>query len=164
MKHCDTSSRSTPTLRQRVIQAGGWTAFGHAAGQGLRFAGNLVLTRLLFPEAFGLMAIVQSVLLGIGLLSDIGITPSIVQHRRGSESKFLHTAWTFQVIRGFAIALLVAVSAYPLGAFYGEPMLTPLLLAAAAVPAIAGFNSISLGLAERALALKLSRLHVYAST
>jgi O-antigen/teichoic acid export membrane protein len=148
------SARLRQNLRQRVIHAGGWTALGHLAGHALRFGGNLALTRLLFPEAFGLMAIVQAVMLGVHLLSDIGITPSIVQDRRGAEPRFLETAWTFQILRGIALAAALALAAYPVAALYGERELAPLLLAASLAPLVAGFNSIGLALAERALALK----------
>lgn len=142
------------TLRQRVTHAASWTALGHLASHVLRFGGNLALTRLLFPEAFGLMAIVHSLMLGMNLLSDVGITPSIIQSRRGFDRSFLHTAWTFQVIRGAVIAAVLALLAYPVAALYGEPQIAPLLLAASLVPVLSGFNSTSLGLAERALTLR----------
>ena len=68
-------------LVHRVLRAGGWTIFGFGASQLLRLGGNLILTRLLFPEAFGLMAIVQAVLVGVTLLSDIGVEQSIIHNK-----------------------------------------------------------------------------------
>ena len=44
---------------------------------------DLVLTRLLFPEAFGLMAIVNTMLAGLAMFSDLGLSISVVQSRRG---------------------------------------------------------------------------------
>src|SRR5664280_1625218 len=85
------------SLRLRVMRSGGITAVGYAANQLLRFGGNLVLTRLLFPEAFGVMAIMQAVVLGVTMLSDVGITQSIVLHQRGAEPGFVNTAWTIQI-------------------------------------------------------------------
>ena len=40
------------SLRERVLKSGGVTTIGYAISQLLRFASNLILTRLLFPEAF----------------------------------------------------------------------------------------------------------------
>ena len=52
-------------------------AFG--GGNVLRLLSNLLLTRLLFPEVFGLMAIVQVFLGGLQMFSDIGLKTSIIQ-------------------------------------------------------------------------------------
>ena len=46
--------------------------------QVLRFGFNLVLTRLLLPEVFGLMALVDLFLLGLHMFSDVGLGLSIV--------------------------------------------------------------------------------------
>ena len=71
--------------------------------QGL--ASNLILTRLLFPEAFGLMALGSVVLVGLQMFSDAGIGPSIAQSPRGDDPEFLDTAWTAQVLRGVILWL-----------------------------------------------------------
>ena len=59
----------------------------------------------MFPEAFGLMAIVQAVITGCALLSDVGIDQSIIRHERGHVPAFVNTAWTLEVMRGFAIRI-----------------------------------------------------------
>ena len=48
---------SLPSLKQRGLRAGAWVAGSQILSQVLRLASNLVLTRLLLPEAFGLMAV-----------------------------------------------------------------------------------------------------------
>jgi O-antigen/teichoic acid export membrane protein len=65
-----------------------WTILGYGASQVLRFGGNLILTRLLLPEYFGLMALVNIPIIGLQLFSDVGIIPSIVQNQRGDEPVF----------------------------------------------------------------------------
>ncbi|MFG0298526.1 MAG: polysaccharide biosynthesis protein, partial [Phycisphaerales bacterium JB047] len=44
-------------LRARALRGSGWTLGGFGASQVLRLVSNLILTRLLFPEAFGLMSL-----------------------------------------------------------------------------------------------------------
>ena len=105
-------------LLHRTLHAGSWTLVGYGYGQFLRFAGNLILTRLLFPEAFGAMALVQSVLTGLTLLSDLGISQAIVQNARGHTAAFLNTAWTVQVIRGVLIWVATCALALPVATFY----------------------------------------------
>ena len=119
----------------------------------LRLASNLVLTRILFPEAFGLMALVQVVLAGTAMFSDFGIRGSIVQNPRGDDPVFLNTAWTLQIGRGLLLGLVVAVLAQPLAAFYEAPQLAELLLLAAVIPAVQGFNSTRMATAGRHIAL-----------
>ena len=125
--------------------------FGFGSNQLLRLAGNLVLTRLLFPEAFGLMAIVQAVIVGVTMLSDVGLEQSIVQNKRGHEAEFLNTAWTLQVLRGVAMWIAMWLLAGPLALFYQEPMLAQLLPAVGLTSVIGGLASTKLALADRTL-------------
>lgn len=117
------------------------TVFTFGGQTFLRLASNLILTRMLFPEAFGLMALVQVVLSGAAQFSDLGIRSSIVRDERGAETVFLHTAWTLQIIRGFILGGGVFFLAAPVAEFYNAPELTDLIKFCALVPVIQGFNS-----------------------
>src|ERR1700730_6501790 len=140
-------------LLHRTLHAGSWTLVGYGYGQLLRFAGNLILTRLLFPEAFGAMALVQSVLTGITLLSDLGISQAIIQNARGHTATFLNTAWTVQVIRGTLIWVATCVLALPVASFYHNHEIA-LLLPAIGLTALCGaFASTNLAFANRNLGL-----------
>lgn len=140
-------------LVERLVRSIGWTAFGFLGMQAFRLASNLILTRLLFPEAFGLMALVSVFMIGLAMFSDIGIGPSIMQNKRGDEPTFLNTAWTIQAIRGACLWLATCVLAGPIAAFYEEPQLAQLLPAAGVSLLIAGFNSTKLEAANRHLVL-----------
>lgn len=132
------------------------TAFviGRLGGQNiLRLASNLILTRLLFPEAFGLMALVTVVLGAAASFSDVGITASILQHERGKDPAFLNAAWTIQIARGAILCLAILVLAEPLAAFYDAPQLADLLMVSAFVPLIQGFNSTRMATARREIQL-----------
>src|SRR5882672_9646548 len=96
-------SEQAAGLRARVLHAGGWTVAGFALSQAIRFGANLVMTRLLVPEMFGVMAIATMLMYGLALFSDVGLRQSIVQSRRGSEAVFLNTAWAVQILRGALI-------------------------------------------------------------
>ena len=63
--------RLSEQLRSAVTRGVLWTTGGYGVGQALRLATNLVVTRLLNPEAFGLMAIVNSLLIGAEINSEI---------------------------------------------------------------------------------------------
>lgn len=155
------SGSSGGNLRQLALRGTVWTLLGYGAAQVLRLGGNLILTRLLFPELFGLMALVNTFLIGLALLSDPGIGFSLVQNRRGTESAFLNTAWTIQVVRGIGLWLVSFGLAIPFAEFYGEPQLRTILPVAAFGLLLAGFNSTSLETLKRTLRLgTLTRLEL----
>lgn len=141
------------SLRSRVLRGSLWTLGGYAAGQILRFGSNLILTRLLVPEMFGLMALVNIFIQGLGMFSDVGIGPSIIQSRRGDQPEFLNTAWTIQVARGFALWICSCLIAWPVAALYEQPALRWLIPVAGLSALAAGFNSTSLFTLNRHLQL-----------
>lgn len=141
------------SLKQLAIRGAIWTTIGHGSNQVLRLGGNLILTRLLFPEAFGLMALVQTFMIGLEMFSDIGIFPSIIQNKRGDDPAFLNTAWTIQMFRGFMLWLCACLIAWPVAQFFREPMLVQLLPAVGITSSIAGLNSTKMATANRKLQL-----------
>jgi O-antigen/teichoic acid export membrane protein len=140
-------------LRGRAMRGSAWTIAGYGISQVLRLATNLILTRLLFPEAFGLMALVTVFMQGLVMFSDVGIGPSIIHSKRGDDPNFLNSAWSIQIIRGFILWLASCVIAIPLANFYGEPQLAQLIPVAGLGLMIAGFNPTRLETAHRHLQL-----------
>lgn len=141
-------------LFERAMRGSAVTALTFVLAQVLRLASNLILTRLLAPDAFGLMALVSMVLIGLTLFSDMGIGPSISQHSRGDDPDFLNTAWTIQILRGFLLWLGATVLAYPAAWFYEAPQMATLLPVAAIGLAISGFVPTRVDSANRHLMLE----------
>ncbi|MFZ7090932.1 oligosaccharide flippase family protein [Primorskyibacter sp. 2E233] len=141
------------SLSARVMRSSLLTVGGFGFSQVIRLASNLILTRLLFPEAFGLMALVMVFLTGLGQFSDVGVTPAILQSKRGDDREFLNTAWTIQVMRGFGLWAVACAAAWPMAWIYEEPFLTQLLPVAALTLLIAGFKPTRMDTANRHLLL-----------
>ena len=57
-------------LRQKVLRAGVWTVASYSVELSTRLLTNLVMTRLLFPDAFGVVAAATALIVGLQLLSD----------------------------------------------------------------------------------------------
>jgi O-antigen/teichoic acid export membrane protein len=143
-----------PPAKNQLIRASVWTLGGYGAGQAVRFGGNLILTRILFPGDFGIMALIQVFMQGLQMFSDIGIGPNIIQSSRGDDPLFLNTAWTVQVIRGWALWIAATLLAWPFAQYYSKfPHLLSMIPVAAFVAVISGFNSTSLFTQNRRLAL-----------
>jgi O-antigen/teichoic acid export membrane protein len=133
------------SIRRRAISGTIVTLGGFGVSNVLRLGSNLILSRLLTPETFGLMAIVSLFLQGLTMFSDFGITPAIVQSKRGQDPPFLNTAWTMGIFRGFALFACMCILAYPVGRFYDHPDLFLIL------PAV-GFNAVIFGFRSTAVA------------
>jgi O-antigen/teichoic acid export membrane protein len=99
-------------LRDRALSAGAWTLSAYGAELSVRLFSNLLLTRLLFPEAFGAIAAAMALVTGLALVSDFGVQAVVVQSPYGDQIGFLRSAWVFQLWRGFVIwIVLVALCA-----------------------------------------------------
>ncbi len=152
------------THKKRIFKAGSWVVIGHLLSQLIRLGGNLLLTRLLAPEMFGVMAIVQVMLMGVQMMSDLGLGQSIIQSKKGGEVGFINTAWTLQVIRGWLLWLIICLLAALLwGAnasgyinsnqVYGHPLLPWLMVTVGISSVISGFNSTAIYQVNRNLML-----------
>lgn len=137
-------------LEGRAERGAFWVVMGYGGAQLIRLLGNLILTRLLFEEAFGVMALMSTVLQGLELFSDVGIGPSLIQNEREDDA-FVNTAWTLQVGRGLCIWAVACALALPFAAFYEEPQLAWLLPIVSATALLAGFNSTKLFTLNRQL-------------
>lgn len=140
-------------LASKASTGAAWTITGHGGEQVVRLASNLIVTRLLLAEYFGLMALVSVFLIGLQLFSDIGIGPALVQNKR-EDAGFVNTVWTIQVFRGLALCAIAFPVAPLFADFYDEPILTPLIRVSALTAAIRGFTSTSFYTQTRHLQLK----------
>jgi O-antigen/teichoic acid export membrane protein len=131
-------------LESTAMRATFWTVMEYGCSMALRVVNSLVLTRLLMPESFGLMALVMTVIVGIGLMSDIGLGPSVIRSPRGDDPVLLNTVWTLQVLRGLGIFLVILILTWPIAKLYSEPRLLQLLPALGLTVVISSFYSTNL--------------------
>jgi O-antigen/teichoic acid export membrane protein len=118
-----------------------WTVGAFGLGQAIRLATSVALARLLAPELFGTMLIVNTLMIGIQLFSDVGIGQNIIHSPRALDPRFYNTAWSLQIIRSIVIWLIILLAAVPAAHFYGAPILSAIL-------PVSGFSMVLLGLAS----------------
>ena len=145
--------------RRQLLGAASWTAIGYVLAQIVRFGSNLVLTRLLVPDAFGLMFLATGILVVMTLLCDAGFRENVVRSPRGMEPAFLDTVWSLQVMRGAFLAVVGLVFAAALwhaerigwrvGGAYDDPRFPAVLACLSAGFAFGGCVSTRLWLAAR---------------
>ncbi len=123
------------------------------------------MTRLLAPDAFGVMAIASAIQIMVTLLSDIGLHQAIVQSSRGAERDFLRTAWTVQILRGALIWLVCSLLAIGLAvansvgwitshSVYADTRLPGVVVATSLTAVILGFQSMKSIAHNRRLEMK----------
>ncbi|HEY1098911.1 MAG TPA: oligosaccharide flippase family protein, partial [Myxococcota bacterium] len=115
------SDVATKAMRGTVVSMG-----GQLVTQGIRFANNIVLARLVDETAFGLHALVMAVTTGLWLMSDLGIGQSIVRSHRDDDD-FVHSAWTIGMLRAGLLFVVGCLLAPATAWFYDEKQLLWLL-------------------------------------
>ncbi|MEZ5734619.1 MAG: oligosaccharide flippase family protein [Novosphingobium sp.] len=127
--------------RIALAGAAGWVTSAFALQQILRLGTNIMLAWLLAPELLGTMVLINTLLTGGELLTDVGFGQSIINHRKGDEPFFYNTAWTIQIGRGLLLFVVALVATVPLAGLYENPQLKVLLPVAALMFIISGFVS-----------------------
>jgi len=137
-------------LAKRVFRAGSWSITGFLFARIIGFVRLTVLARLMFPDDFGLFALVALFIGGIVALSDIGIASAIIQ-KKDVDQVFLSTAWHLGWMRGVLLSIICWMAAPWLADFFSHPELRGLLHVAAFIPLIQGLTSMGVPLLKRSL-------------
>jgi O-antigen/teichoic acid export membrane protein len=142
------------SLRSKLFRNVGWMAIALGCEMLIRLASSLILTRLLNPDAYGLLSTVMVLMVFVTMLSDLGIRPMVLADKRGDDKDFLSILWTMQAIRGFIIAAVVALLSLlwmhalaeqwiPPTSNYSDPLLPQLSLLICLSLVLAGFSSLN---------------------
>lgn len=142
-------------LRNPAVRGTLWTLGSYGMSMGLRFGSNLILTRLLVPEYFGLMALASTLGMGLELLSDLGTQQSVIQNSQGEEEDFYNTAWTVEVIRGVALWIMCLIVTLPMARIYDDSRLMLLIPIVGLTSVFGGFSSNSIAILNRRMQLGL---------
>ncbi|MBL1457688.1 MAG: oligosaccharide flippase family protein [Methylophaga sp.] len=100
------SSKFAPKL---IFKASLWIFLAFGLSQALRLGGNLITTRLLVPEMFGVMAVVFAVMQGLSMIMEAGLWAYVVRDKDGDKRAIYDVAWTAQVLRGLIIFVLALI-------------------------------------------------------
>ena len=113
------------TLRARAIHGVRWTILSRVIIFVAQYLVAVVLSRILAPGDFGLVAMVTALTAFAGVLLEFGIGGTLVQGRDLGDAEF-ESAFTFSAAAGLAATIVVAASAPLVSWFYGRPELESL--------------------------------------
>jgi lipopolysaccharide exporter len=137
------------SLRRAIAANGAGVLIGaHATSNLMRVATSLILTRLLAPEAFGVVGIVVAISFVLSMLSDMGFHAFVIRAKR-DDKRFLDVIWTIRLARCVALTLIMFVFAGPLAAAFDKPELETVVRATSFLFLIEGARSLAFFTAER---------------
>ena len=87
----------------------------------IRLISTIILTRLLVPEAYGIVGILTSVAFSVSMLTDVGFQAFMLRHRDIDTKYFRDAMWTIRFIRSLALACVFFVLAGPVANWLGKP-------------------------------------------
>lgn len=114
---------------------------------------QIILARLLFPEAFGLMSICAIVLRGVNVFTEMGIAPALIYRQQNFEEA-KDTAFTMVVFRGLLLSSVLFVVAPFVADFYDEKSLTLFLRVISIALVLDGCRNINLVALQKHLNFK----------
>lgn len=111
---------SSGGLKEKVFRGGAWLGAGSFVEQALRFGRNMLLARMLAPEAFGTMAIVLSATTLIQVMAEVGAREALIQSPRGTERNYMGAAFWMSGFRALFIYAVIFILAPFISRFYGN--------------------------------------------
>lgn len=139
------------SLTGRSVRSGGILAAGSLSENLLRFIRNIILARLLAPEAFGLMATIMATVAAAEAFTEVGLTQSIIQNKKGSEKEFLNVIWWFSAFRAIMLYVIAFFAAPFIADFLNKPEATLILRVALIVILLRGLKSPNIFLLQKEL-------------
>jgi lipopolysaccharide exporter len=103
-----------------------WTTYGAIATRLLALLSNLILARLLTPEAFGVIGIAY-IFWGLVNLLTQGTMGDFIVYKGLGDRRYLNTAFTVTSMVAITGAILMLIAAPWIGQFLQMPFLPPLL-------------------------------------
>jgi O-antigen/teichoic acid export membrane protein len=104
-----------------------WLSLAQASKVLGQLVSVVVLSRLLPPSAYGVMALAGVVLTFASLLRDMGTGAAIIQ-RKSLTPALANTVFWLNAGMGVSLGLVLAAAAYPISIFFREPQLFPVML------------------------------------
>lgn len=109
------------SLSAQYAKGGSILAIGSFTENILRFVRNIILARILAPDAFGLMATIISSVSVMEALTQVGLRQSTIQNKNGANEDFLNAVWWISSFRGLIIYGFAFFASPYISAYFGQP-------------------------------------------
>jgi O-antigen/teichoic acid export membrane protein len=114
------------SLGRTVVSAVSWSAGIKVGFQLVTWAMTLAVVRILTPDDYGLMAITQVFVNVVAGFSNLGLGDALVQ-QENTPQPVAAAVFGVSMLLSAALTALLALAAYPIAAWYGDPRLVALI-------------------------------------
>ncbi|KTR84495.1 hypothetical protein NS277_04215 [Novosphingobium barchaimii] len=119
----------------------------------LNLTALVVLSRLLLPEDFGLVASLAPIVAFITMFQDLGFQQTIIQREETSDKELNGIFWLISTV-GLICALILSASSGAIASFYNDDRLQNLAIAASVSLFLTGVATVPLSVLNRDLMFK----------
>jgi O-antigen/teichoic acid export membrane protein len=127
-------------VKHKFLRSSLWLGIGSILLRSMELVRSVILARLLLPEIFGLMAILQLLRQGIQQFTQMSFGDAII-YRDTKIDESVNTAWILSIIRGLLLFVLLYFLSPFISSFYGEDVLNIGIKVIAIVFIFDGFNN-----------------------
>lgn len=141
------------SLKKRTFWGAIWNSLSSVSLTGLNFMITAILARLLTPNAFGVMGMIQTTIALINMMNQFGLAPAIIQGENLNQKRLSSLFW-FNMIVGFIMTAIVFFSSNLIALFFNQPELEELLKLISMVFTIVSFSFIQQSLLKKEMKFK----------
>jgi PST family polysaccharide transporter len=141
------------SLRQKAVKGILWSVIQKWGREAISFLTFIALSRLLVPEAFGLVALASVFTVFIQIFLDQGFSAAIVQ-RANLEREHLDTAFWISILVGILLTAGAIAASDLVAAFFDEARLAPVLSWLSIGFILSALSSTQIAILQRDLAFK----------
>lgn len=112
-------------LKSDMLHGLFWSAIEKYSGLAVNFIVSMILARLISPNEFGIVAIATVIIQFLSMFATMGIGPAVIQ-RKDLTVNDLNNIYSFSIIVGLMLSLILFVSSWPIAKFYDNETLIPI--------------------------------------
>lgn len=140
------------SLKNKFINAAKWSSITEIAAKIVSPVANMILARIISPEAFGVVATVTMIVSFADMFTDAGFQKYLVQHEfKDEDEKFKYANVAFWTNLGISISLCAAIIVFrkQIAVLVGNPGLGNVIAIACVQLLLTSFSSIQMALYRR---------------
>lgn len=128
-------------LKKKTVGGIFWAFLERAGAQGVSFIISIILARILMPEEYGIIALVQVFIHLANVFMTNGLNAALIQKKDADQLDY-STAFFVNLISSFVIYGSLFFLAPSIAEYYSEPLLSPMLRVLALCIPIGSVNAI----------------------
>ncbi len=109
-------------MNRSIISASFWSILSELIAKVISPISFLILTRLLSPNDFGIVAVASTILNFIYIINDLGIAKVLIQYPEEDVeiTKIYNVGFWFNIFFGFLLFVSLIIFSHDLAIFFGE--------------------------------------------